>query len=183
MWGHHNNDYQLLFNEIQTLRRELKERDDAVLAELRKIFQDLQPKPPVGFRIQQHVVGEKTDMSTNPTSLVLVAGSVVNLTASPLDASGNPTTLPTGAILEWTSSDPTNVPVTSSGTAGDLTAVATVDAAPPAEGVTFSVDIVGDSVVTGTSSSDEVDANAPAPVASFGIVQAIVTPPAPNVKH
>lgn len=117
-------------------------------------------------------------MSTQPTSLQLAAGSVVTLTAQPLDASGNPTTLPTGAILAWTSSDPTNVPVTSSGNAGDLTATATVDAAPPAEGVTFSVDIVGDTAVAGTSSSDTVSANAPAPVASFGIIQAIVTPPA-----
>lgn len=137
--------------------------------ELRKLDRHLHPQQISHFVIHQ---GELNPMAE------LKPGQNIALSAQPLDASGNPTTLPAGVVLAWTSSDPVNVPVTSSGNPGDLTAVAVVGANPPAEQVTFSVDL-SQPLPDGTNPSgtvtDTVDAPPPPPpaeVASFTITEA-----------
>lgn len=173
----HDEDFRTLIAEgretVALLRQNVEGQKQSNLLlerihhELRKLDRHLHPQ-----QLSHFVISQGDIMSE------LKPGQVVNLTASPVDAAGNPTTLPVGVALAWTSSDPANVPVTSSGTPGDLTAVATVGPNPPAETVTFSVDLtapLADGTNPTGSATDTVDAPPPPPpaeVASFVITEA-----------
>lgn len=105
-------------------------------------------------------------MGSTPSGLVspqkINPGQSVSLTAQPLDANGNPTTLPTTDVPVWTTSDPANSSLSPS--ANGLSCVVSIPASAPVESVTITV----------------TDAVIPAATGSFVLEIQAVTPPTPN---
>lgn len=111
----------------------------------------------------------------------IAAGATATLTANPFDPSGNPSNPASVApvVLVWTSSDPVNFPVASSGTAGDLTAtVAPPATADPAATATISVaqvaPLADGSNATG-SATESIVTVTPPPPPPVAIAQFIIT--------
>ena len=93
-------------------------------------------------------------------------GQSTTLTAVALDASGAPTTLPTGDVPTWSVSDPTNVSATPA--ANGLSLVVAVDAGASPGDVVFTITDALIPTATGTFTLT-IPAPAPNPVASFAV--------------
>lgn len=113
----------------------------------------------------------------------IAAGASAVLTANPFDPSGNPSVASAAAqvVLVWTSSDPVNFPISSSGNAGDLTAtIATPASATAGATATISVaqaaPLADGSNATGSATESIVSVTPPPPppvaIAQFIITQA-----------
>lgn len=133
-----------------------------ILHELKLILQELQSqasKAVASFRITSTIIGDP--MNINP-------GQTTVLTAVPLDASGAPTTLPSGDVPNWSASDTSQIVATPS--ADGLSLTVAVNAAATAGDVVFTI---ADSLIpaaTGTSTLTITPVVVgPKPVASFSI--------------
>lgn len=112
----------------------------------------------------------------------IVAGQSALLTANLFDPNGNPVTDPAiiGLVtLVWTSADTTNMPVSSSGTAGDLTAVCSPPAgatvgATASVSVAFVAPLADGSNPTGAA-TETVLTSAPPPPPPVAVAQIIIT--------
>ena len=106
------------------------------------------------------------NMNINP-------GQSTVLTAVPLDASGNQTTLPSGDVPTWSSSDPTKF--TASPFADGLTLNVTINAGAAPGDIVFTVTDAVIAAATG-SITLTIPAPTPNPVASFGVTASAPTP-------
>lgn len=115
------------------------------------------------------------------------AGQSAVLTANPFDTLGNPSVAGSAdaAVLVWTSSDPVNFPVSSSGNAGDLNATVSVPASavPNADGslpsatisVALATPLADGSNPTGSATEALVVVAPPPPPPPVNIAQFIIT--------
>lgn len=139
----HSQQLDRILEELQRIENEDHKFDKEILDKFSKLIDLLSahiPKAIASFNI--------TDKGVIPMSVAqgplagIGAGQSAVLTANGFDPSGNPSTPASLAlvVLVWTSSDPVNFPVSSSGNAGDLNATVSVPATvDPAATATISV--------------------------------------------
>lgn len=172
---HHNSD------ETLKIQREINHKFSKLLDLLTDIVYPY-PKAIASFNIVKQ--GEKPMSVTQGPLTGIVPGASAQLSAVPFDGNNNQqtdTTVISQVTLVWTSSDPANFPVSSSGTAGDFNA--TVGPVPagvdPTATATISVaqaaPLADGSNATGSAVETVIPTTPPPPpvlqIAQFVIVQ------------